>query len=282
VAKQLKGEISVEKDSIEIIDYLRIIWKRKLFIIIVIMVGVGVGLGMVSKASELYNVDVLLHMGKKMKFTPSGSYTLAKYDSPANILKILQVKFDMRGAHLNNNVIRSQAISGTGLIRVTMEGADKRSVEIFKEIMEEFCNDHCQRTEDSFQPFYAAVERKKAYYKTLLNEVVKSEKWLKEFESAKHTVDVLALIRVESNLQDQQARIRELQDQLMFYKAFNEDVDSYRTKIVGSFNSGVISSSKRGHVIKVVSLSLVISILSAFFIEYIERENKIKREKDGA
>ncbi|MGR3175959.1 MAG: hypothetical protein ACUZ8N_15385 [Candidatus Scalindua sp.] len=272
----------MEKDNIEIIDYLRIIWKRKILIIVGVLVGMVAGLVMVLRAPELYRAEILLSMGKRIVVLPSGSFLLEPFDTAATIVKVIQAKYYMHKERTNKYVLKSEVISGTNLIRITLAGVDRKAVESFDEVMKNFCDEHSRKTESSLRPLYAAIEKLKVYQRDVLEEVARSEIRLNEFESDNDNIaNVTTIIAVENRLWRKKTGLRDIQLRLMFYEAFVKNVDEYRTKIIGDMNKMTNHSNKRSNVIKAGGLGLVISLFLAFFIEYIGRTKKIEREKKG-
>lgn len=272
----------MENDNIEIIDYLRIIWKRKLLIIVGTMVGLVVGLVVILRAPELYRAEILLRMGKRIVVLPSGSFSIEPFDSAATIVKDIQAKYYLREERSNRYVLKSEMISGTNLIRITMAGVEKKAMKSFEEIMKIFCDDHSRKTESSLQPLHAVIEKLKVYQRAVLEEVARSETRLNEFESANDNIaNVTAIIAVENSLWRKKASLSDIQLRLMFYETSIKNMDEYTTKIIGGMNKMTNHSNKRNYVIKAGGLGLVISILLAFFIEYIGKTRKIEREKKG-
>jgi len=66
----------MEEDTVELFDYLRVIWKRKILIIVVILVclGIGVGVGVKNSTSKspvtLYHAEEVVKIGKKLNLAP--------------------------------------------------------------------------------------------------------------------------------------------------------------------------------------------------------------------
>ena len=64
----------MKEDTIDLIDYLKVIRKRKILIIVVTLVSVVVGVIMSLRSSETYRADTLLDIGKKVVHSlPSSS-----------------------------------------------------------------------------------------------------------------------------------------------------------------------------------------------------------------
>ncbi len=270
----------MENDNIEIIDYLRIIWKRKLLIIAGVVVSMVAGLLMVQREQDLYRAEILLSVGGKIVVAPSASsFSLVPFDTSATLVNLIHAKYLPDEEEFNKYSLKAEAVSGTTMIRITIVGAGRKAGEYLNEVSKRFCDDHSRMTEDSIQPLRAAIEQQKVYQREILEEVAGLEIKLKEYETG--NIDSVAVIMAQNGLWERKSSLRDIKSELMFYQAFVKNVGECRTKMIGSMNITTTHPNKRSNVIKAGGLGLVISILLAFFIEYIGRTKKIEREKKG-
>ena len=263
-------------DNIEMIDYLRVIWKRKLLIIIVTMVGVVVGIVNVSRVPEMYRANILLRMGKRMAIDPSGSFTLITFDSPATIVSILQSKSYFPEGLSIVPTLDAVPVAGTDLIKITLTGVEREVLERINVAVKKFCDDHSQKTKESLQPYYVAVDQKRRSLRDLSERVSRLEIKLNEFESDE-IVNVSAVVSIEKDLWESKSRLGRLQIELMFSDVFIANEKEYLTSIIGSMKISNIPSNKERGIMKAGTLSLVLSILLAFLVTYIEKAKKNER-----
>lgn len=272
----------MENDNIEIIDYLRIIWKRKILIIVGVLVGIVAGLVM-NLRQELYRAEILISIGKKVSLlttSTSASFSLVPFDYPGNLIKTIPAKYGLYEKESGKSSLNVELVSGTELIKITAEGLTrKKAEESLNEFVKRLIDDHSRIIDDSIRPLRDAIEKQKAYQNVVIDEVARSERWLNELESDNDNIaNATAIIVAEDSLWRNRTSLRDIEERLMIYQLVLNNAGEYRSKIIGNVNITTIYSN---YVIKVGGLGLVISILLAFFIEYIERTKKIEREKKG-
>jgi len=271
------------EDDIGLIDYLRIIWKRKLLLIAGTMVGLVAGLVVAHRMPELYRVELLLNMGKKMIALPSGHFDIMPIDSPKTFVDILQAHYSLSKERTSKYkyALKFEMVDNTNLNRISTIGpADKETAERFEEIVQKFCVEYSQKTEKSLIPLYEAIETLNVYYREIIEDVARTKEILEKFTSVSDIEiieNVPSVINIERSLWEKRTILKEIQSELLFYESFAKNADEYKTRIVGDMRRSTIRPEKTRMVIKVAGLSFVISLCLVFFIEYIEKLKRIEK-----
>ncbi|MDP6626232.1 MAG: Wzz/FepE/Etk N-terminal domain-containing protein, partial [Nitrospinota bacterium] len=95
----------MEENTVELFDYLRVVWKRKILIIVVILVclGIGVGIGVMNSMLKLppvtsYQADAVVKIGQKLILTQSSgvSAQVESVESPADLERIIPHKYGFK------------------------------------------------------------------------------------------------------------------------------------------------------------------------------------------
>ena len=105
-----------EENTVELLDYLSVIWKRKILIIVVILVCMGVGVGVKAKKSKSksppvtsYIADAIVKIGKKVELVLSEKHSspvVAYIESPEDMEVTVPLLYDLKvkgtsGYHLD-------------------------------------------------------------------------------------------------------------------------------------------------------------------------------------
>ena len=83
----------MEEDAIELIDFCRVIWKRKGIILIVTLTSIVIVGAISFMMSEIYRAEALLSIGARLVSPPSPSPSLAPLDSPKNLAKSIPIEY---------------------------------------------------------------------------------------------------------------------------------------------------------------------------------------------
>lgn len=272
----------MEEKSIEIIDYLKIIWKRKILIIVGVLVGMVAGVVMNLRVQELYRAETLLKIGKKVVLLTTStssaslipSFSLVRFDSPKTLIKTIPVEYGLNGKESGKGSLSVELVSDTELLRIIVEGVTRRKAEeSLNKVVKRLIDDHSRMIDDSLLPLRDIIEKQKASQKVVIDEVASSERRLKEIEN--EDIDNPSMIVTDNILWEKQSSLRDIKNRLMIYQLIVDNAGKYKSKIIGSVNITTIPSNKRSNVIKAGTLGLVISLFLAFFIEYIGRIKKM-------
>lgn len=270
----------MESKDIEIIDYLRIIYKRKLLIIVGIVVCIGVKLLMDLRAPHLYRMDAVVRMGSKAVCQPDGSFKIRQCGASELIIKALHDKYRKSKKFSKEYSIQTDVVCDTvrdiNLINISILGASKESVEDLETILLEFCDEISMETRQSFEALFSAIKSQKLHSEEISKHVANMVTMYDEYQSDK-TIPAKASIDVQKGLLEARALLNKVQSELFYHEGLTKNMKNYDTSILGEVKKSIILKDMKLVVLKVGFLSLVTFSLVAFFIEYIKNLMRIKR-----
>ena len=135
-----------QEDTVELIDYLRVIWKRKILIIVGTLVCIVAGGVMTLRLPVTYHAEVLMRIGKTVNidsgsFSPSPHFVLL--DTLENLVKTIPVEYALEDEEALGYDLNVEVVKGTSLIKIVLEGPDERKTkELFNEVVEKLTADH--------------------------------------------------------------------------------------------------------------------------------------------
>ena len=276
----------MEEDTVELIDYLRVIWKRKILIIVVTLVcmvaGVVVSLWTKRQGPELppviYRAEVLIKVGKKLGSPPSRAYQWI--DDINDLTKSIPIEYDL---NVEVKMVASH------ILKVSFEGIGKEKVEeLFKGVINRLIADHLRIQEDSAHPFGDFIEVMEAESERMQKHMSQAVARLNEIDIAKNDVDAASLVfDVQNQLFINKEKLGEIQHGIRIYRQGVSQLENYRTKLIGGVEIRKTSSlikKKRGmHVVIIIGAlaGMMLSMSLAFFVEYLENVKKREEEKNS-
>ena len=276
----------MEEDTVELIDYLRVIWKRKILIIVVTLVcmvaGVVVSLWTKRPVPELppviYRAEVLIKVGMKLGSPPSRAYQWI--DDTKDLTKSIPIEYDL------NVEVKMVAAH---ILKVSFEGIGKEKVEeLFKGVINRLIADHLRIQEDSAHPFGDFIEVMEAESERIQKHISQAVARLNEIDIAKNDVDAASLVfDVQNQLFINKEKLGRIQHNIRIYRQDVSQLEYYRTKLIGGVEIRKTSSlikKKRGMLVVIIIGALAGMMLSmslAFFVEYLENVKKREEEKNS-
>jgi hypothetical protein len=305
----------MEENTVELFDYFRVIWKRKIFVIVVILVCIGIGVGVEVKNSmsklqpvTSYSADAVIKIGQKMIFTPSsGISSAAVYiDPPESLVVTLPIKHgfkveDSLGYHLD-----VKQIGATSMLKLTLKGPDIGVERVLKEIVNVLVDEHSRKTEVSVAAYTSFISKLEADANMILENIAIAEASIKEIKrrGGMHLEDMVAseaeikdeksgggqsafmnmlylkTIDLERDLRGSRNDLRNTQWQLILYQTSMGERKKYNTEIIGKVKSTAVTPKEKKTLNSTTIagiVGLIISLLIAFFMEYVE-ESKSRRK----
>ena len=305
----------MEEKTVELIDYFRVVWKRRILIIVVTLVCIGSGVGvavvgLMSKLTLTYQADVIVKIGQKLILRESSgvSSTAHFIEIPADLVGIIPRKYgfkieDIPGYHLD-----VKQIGAVPMLKLTLEGPDRGVERVLKEIVDMLIDDHLRKgnvstalytdymnkLQEDVSMFQENIAINKATIKELkrrggmyLEDMVATGAETKEEksevgQSAFLNMLYLKTIDQERDLSRNRSDLRNTQWQLILYQTTMGDREKYKTKMIGVVKSTVIKPKKKStsHIMVVAGVAgLIMSLFIAFLKEYIvESTSKRKWE----
>jgi len=133
----------MEESPVELFDYLRVIWKRKILIMVVSLVGIGVGVAVMQSRSKSppvtsYRADVVIKIGQKLILTQrSGVSSQVEFiEDPADLERIIPRKYGFKANNPLGYHLEVKKIGNLSMLDLTMKGPDRGVEGVLKEIID--------------------------------------------------------------------------------------------------------------------------------------------------
>jgi len=309
----------MEENTVEMFDYLRVIWKRKILIIVMTLVCIGVGGAVVvidssPKPPVTYHADAVLKIGKKVKLVPTSgiSSSVVEYiENPGTLAETIPLLYASEVNVASGYHLDVQKVGSLGMIKLILKGPDKGLARILKKLVDLLIDEHRRKAKDSVESYKdfmreteAAAEMLKKDMSAIANSIKqmkrKEGEYLVSIESAA-TVEkgdrtggdrsaflnmlYLKTIDRERDLNNSRTALRNIQWQLSSHQITLGNLEEYKTEMVGEITSAAIKTvemkkSTKETIMLAGIAGLIMSTLIAFFKEYLE-ESKSKRNENG-
>ena len=311
----------MEEDTIELIDYLRVIWKRKILIIVVILVCIGVGAGVVMNSKPMlrlpvtYRADAVVKVGKKVKLVPASSVpssVVSYIEDPGVMLEAVPLKYASKLRDMPEYQLEIERIGSSSMLRLIMTGPDKEVERILKELVDRLINEHRIKANDSVVAYKDFMKRLEVDAKELRKEIAVIDTSVKEMKNKEyeHLIHIdtitkedrtegdrsafanmlyLKTIDKENSLNNKQATLRDIQMRLIMHQITLGNLEEYKTEMFGKIRNTAIKPEQRENskynTIAIAGVAgLIMSLFIAFLVDYVEDikvKEKRKRKRQG-
>jgi len=305
----------MEKDTVELFDYLGVIWKRKILIIVVILVCTGVGVGVevgvknsTSESPVTYQAVAVLKIGKRVKLVPTNgiSSSVEYIENPGNLVETIPLRYSFKIQETPGCQLNVDRIGQLAMLRLTMKSLGKGAEAVLKEIVDMLIDEHSRMAKDSvvaYESFMRILEvDAKATQRGIdvatasLSEMKKREgEYLMHIEVGKDVVKgegykdqsaflnmlYLKTIDKERELSVSRGYLQNIMRQLMMHRITLGNLEEYSTELIGEIKNTTIDQGKSAmHIIVVAGVAgLIMSLFIAFFMQYIEESKTSRKEK---
>jgi len=305
----------MEENTVELIDYLRVIWKRGKLIIVVTLVctvaGVGVAMNSRSKVlpATLYGASTYVKIGKKVAMSSTNVF-LVPVEIPEDLAKTIPLRYDEKvkkdqGYHLEVKMI------GESILQLTLDGRDKGVERVLGEIVDMLIEEHRIKAENSASAYESFIIKLEADAKMIEENISliessiismrnKEEMYIDYMDSRveeklgeKKTGDLsvvwnmlyLKTIDKEIDLSRSRQNLRNIQWQLLVYQTTIGSFNDYNTEKSGKIKLTATAPRVKSSINTVIAAGvagLIMSLFIAFFMEYIEgAKSRIKGQGQG-
>jgi capsular polysaccharide biosynthesis protein len=307
----------MEENTVELFDYFRVIWKRKILIIVVVLVcaGVGVGVGNLKLKPKLpvsYHAQTVLKIGKKvtMSSTDANLILIRKLEQLVETIPLMYAEKINKSSRYHLDV---KQIGSSDMIKLILKGTDAGAERVLKELVDLLINEHRKNAKASTFEYENFIKNQEEEAKMIQKHITiietsirkmkeKEEKFLKhigrvptdtisekEVKEGKNLGDLtviwnmlyLKTIDKEIELSESRRELRNIQWQLLVHRTTIGNLNDYNTRLVGDIENTVVKPKKKStkHVIVLaVVAGLMISLFIAFFMEYVD-ESRSKRKR---
>jgi capsular polysaccharide biosynthesis protein len=280
------------EDEIELIDYLKVLWKRKILIIVVTLVGMVLVIVWNLSLIETYRSEAIINIGKVARPGPNSFSDIAPLlpiDTSSNLVETIPILYGI--ANGSECVLYAEKIGNTSLIRLIVKGSDRRTKELLEEVIDRIISDHHETSNTSIAT-YITLSKKLAENAKKLEENAKELQAriaLSEiYRNADKSLEVDPNLRIalenqiivkESRVTRTYDTVRSIKHQILIYRIFIDSFDEY-TEQIGEVRNTTIRPSWKRNTVFVGVVCLIMSFFLAFFVEYlvnaVERAEKKK------
>jgi len=269
----------MEENTVELsdfLDYLRVIWKRKIIIIAVTLVciGVGAGVGVTktdsgTKLPATYCAVAIVKIGKKVKLVPTTGIqpTVGYIESLGDLEKTFPLTYGYKVKNFPGYHLDAEQVGELAMLELTMKGPDSGVERVLKEIVDMLVESHNKKAERSVTIYKEFIKATETDTETLRQEILvidSSIKGMKRKEadymlkilphgteettgnvvsgdrSAFLNMLYLKTIDMERELSYTRANLRSMQMQLTVQRLTIGNLEEYKTELVGEVKSTVV------------------------------------------
>ena len=311
----------MEENAVELFDYLRVIWKRKIIIIVVILVGLGIGVGVkvmnVKPKLEKqvkYRADAVIRIGKKVRImSASGisySASIVEYiESPGNMAESIPLIYSSKLSDFPRYLFEVKQVGSLSMIKLTLEGPDKGVEKILKEVVDMLIAEHLVRAKDAvveYENFMKMLESDAEKLKEEIVVLTASIEGMKEKE-AEHLIHIdsetkgivsdekigdrsaflnmlyLKTIDKENKLSSIRTNLREIQMQLIMHRITLGNLEEYKTEMVGVITNSIPNTVMATAVkSNTIAVGGIVGLIMSLFIAFfIEYIEESKLRRKG-
>lgn len=309
----------MEEDDVELIDYLRVIWKRKILIIVGTLVCIVAGAVWDMWSPVTYRAEILVRIGK----TVSSGFTspsFVAFDTLGNLAKTIPAKYGLGEEESLEYNLSVEMIKETSLIKITLEGTDERKTkELLGKVVGKLIADHLRKTESAIQFYKVLIGELETDINEIQNdlarEALESEDMSMKIEKEINMMmdqqvsneanieadidkpDPVTMMMIQSrsiaiqnnilrmkesaknNVNQGRINIRSIQNDILLHKLTTKSLMENKTRIVGDVKNTAIEPKKKRNIILAGVAGLTMFLFLAFFIEYLR--NVRKRDEGG-
>jgi hypothetical protein len=303
----------MEENAVELYDYLRVIWKRKIFIIVVTLVCIGVGVTKSSLKLPLpvtYCAEMTLKIGKKVKLVPtSGAQsTIAYIENPEDLVRTIPLNYYFKTKESSGYHLDVKQIGALAMLKLTLKGPDRGVERILEELVVMLVDEHSKKAKASVAAYKNFMKTLEADAEVLRKDIFLIDKSIKEMKNkeGEYLVKIetgagvkqgdktggdrsaflnmlyLKTIDKERELSSSRSELRSIQMRLTLQQITLGNLEEYKTEKVGGikfFTEELEKDEKRTttRIIEAGVVGLIMSLFIAFFMEYIG-ESKSRRK----
>jgi len=307
----------MEEKTVELYDYLTVIWKRRILIIVVTLVCIGVGVANTKLKLKLqtYHAKAVIKIGKKVKLMPtSGISPIVDYiEDPKDLKEIIPHKY----AYLVDDSGYSLKIKTAGslsVLNLIMEGTDNGVERVLKKVVDTLIDEHTSKAQDSVLVYRNFMTKLEKDVDKIQREIAATEISIMEMKASIRKVKgaegdylldmppstgeenaedsflrgggqsaflnllYLKTIEKERVLSNSRVNLRKTQWDHYQNKITLGNLEEYKTELVGKIVTSSIKQNSRRDNMKIAAVAgFIISLFITFFWEYIV-ESKSRRK----
>ena len=266
---------------IELTDYFRVIWKRKILILVGTLVCMVAG-GVVSlRKPKTYRAEAIINIGNKVNspspylhLSPSPSPSLAILDTPDHLTKSIPAEYGLNDEEETLKYpLKVEVVRGPLLIKIIQEGPDRRRVEeLLKGAVNRLIDDHLRKKESSIQPYRNFIGKLETDIKIIQKNIAQMEVQLENMNIEK--TDPVAVVMLQNALWERETDLRNIQQSLLLYRSVVDRLKEYKTKVIGGISEATIIPSTMKRNVKFYGIGgLMMILFLVLFTEHLRKES---------
>ncbi len=153
----------MEENPVELFDYFRVIWKRKILIIVLILVCIGIGVGvevMNSKSKPppvtSYIATAVVKIGQKVSLGIN-TIGLAPMELPEILEESIPLQYGGKVKENSGYHLDVKRIGATSMIRLTLKGSDIGVERVLKETVDMLVDEHRKKAKTSAAAYTSLI-----------------------------------------------------------------------------------------------------------------------------
>ena len=307
----------MEENPVELFDYFRVIWKRKILIIVLILVCIGIGVGvevMNSKSKPppvtSYIATAVVKIGQKVSLGIN-TIGLAPMELPEILEESIPLQYGGKVKENSGYHLDVKRIGATSMIRLTLKGSDIGVERVLKETVDMLVDKHRKKAKTSAAAYTsliikleadarmvqeniavieASIIQMKTKEKMFIEHVdVTEEKIIEEKDVGDLSViwNMLYLKTIDKqiDLSESRKELRNIQWQLLMHRTTIGNPEKLNTELIGEIKQSTIVEQKVKSAITTITVAgvagLIMSLFIVFFMEYIEEsKSRLMRKKN--
>ena len=303
----------MEENTVELFDYLRVIWKRKILIIVMTLVCLVVGVVIINSKSKLspaksYYASAYVKIGKRVAMSRTEVH-LVPVENPETLEKTIPLMMYEKKINEAHGYQLDVKMVANDLLKLTLRGCDKEVERVLKEMVDILIDNHRKKSKSSAVAYESFIKKLKTDAKMIQENITiieasiikmkkQEKKSTEQMETSaretggeKNISDLsvvwnmlyLKTIDKEIDLSKSRRDLRDIQWQILVYQTTIGSFETYNTEMNGDMRFDAVTPIAKSsiHTITVAGAAgFIMSIFIAFFIEYIE-EAKSRRNGKG-
>ena len=255
----------MEEDTVELINYLRVIWKRKIIIFVGTLICMAVGVVTNLRLPDTYRAAAVVKIGKKASPSSLSSLSLSPLDTSGNLIKTIPIEYRLSNGHR----LKVESFSGASMLRIVVEGLDRGVKESLSDVVNKLTEEHLRVIEKAMRPYKMLVNKLDTNASTIQNEIVESKAILQEIQTKGLEHDGVAMIH--DRILQASSDLRVTDQEVLKYQAFIDymNEDGFKTRLVGKVSMTTIKPNKKRNLLLAISVGFVATVFLVFFMEYI-------------
>ncbi|MCP4265411.1 MAG: hypothetical protein GY777_07535 [Candidatus Brocadiaceae bacterium] len=285
-----------DEDEIELNDYLKVIWERKILIIVGVLASIVLGVVISLKSPVTYRSDAIVNVGKKVELQGSlsvddFSFSLVPLEKPSELTKSILIQYGKapQGGFWFETIL----VPGTSMIKIISKGPDGRTEKYVKELVKKLIDDHRRIAKASSSGYELSIEALRVEIEEMQESIaVHGEKLKKEKNMEKQIIQALSVketntggtkdvdialmdvlyrkvVHIEKQIRKDRAHLSGIRRQLLMFELLLSELERSSTTLVDEVENTVIKPNvKRGTVIAGFA-GLIMFLFLAFLIEFL-------------